>query len=1413
MPFIQRIVEPVFLSRPTQQSTTAEQQPSSTAITTTTTVSKATTTTATHDDFTSIANCTLANILRQLASVVLVADKILSDLGNELHTIRERSNNIQKRIVGVEKSLENIDETIIYDNDVSIYKTKRTISTSLFTASTRPQHIQKLYDQAAPTPVLLVCNDDTSSETNFSVCPLGRTRRQITKKIDADIETRVPASIEELRKWTSSEAIGEITVAPNCLAKVAASSLHNSTIAEESYASFSTSYVDGIDVTSTSTNDNVDGVNDIALDHKLPSPEEQCKLIAKKYPAEIVSVNTSNVRFERMCSIRKSLGHMPMGKMRYLEEFQATRRSLRPRKASGKRRNTIAGIDDKDIKEAYTQMRHSAVVGTSSSADDKNSQSMPRSKSNDLLRSNGTIDSLRSSNRFSNFKALKQWGKHRLKLINKIDEIVEGEVTQNGAVQNDCPKNSKPRPKTTAEKSLKQNPLYSSSEKLFTNLMESDIKVCSSPTNPVKLRTSMNRRQRRSKQYRCEEPNSSSGNWSASSESGRTSASSEIAMHKKSSNSCGSLHHNKPPVTNSAALTKRRINTSTSSSITSDDTTNHEVPTGYVDLFDDNESMYSCDTEGYFTSFHVDSGLKTLKEEESNIVPALLSTSALLPIDGSNISSNMGDSLSRTTTSVDSSDYELFGKGSTSTTASSGTVCTALLGSLSNNSLVEVPIAPERKSSLNSKLMNISNYGKPKLLTNKSESIPRRGVEKEATQMREALTNLNNFNKIDKNDSSNGAATTISDLEISENSDFEGVERVKRIKGKTQINSNRIPSICIITPLNSDDEDRVAAMESMLSSLNINQKNLPLSELGEERTVAQIHSPQSSSKQLNSVPEKKKENEDNVDKEKNDEIDGEYVTITDVGSYAHPSSYRVSDVVSKDLDQILSGNLNKRTEYVSLNELPCNTKYDENLLADAKNVRLISGTNVKLNANGMFVYDSSTLRYKRSLCTTFKGLPTAQTTDTTGDSSKHVTSKLENQEVVTEVKRMSSNSSPPFAKMASDYDSASLDDVYVTLAADKRELNTSPKSVVSVSDSELSDTSRDAKSDTWPGVAQKEDSLKEMKRRFSWENITKSSKRTSKRRHRKFILPLNFSAKKSSPKSKSTFKTSTPLKNASEKPISSKSNVNENSFGNNTSISQVTFNKPQTTTCSDRLGVPKTTLNDFKKLLLNATNKKISTTKPSAVEQLKLKHESLSSSPMKILDLSCSPKSLTNRRLLQQTQTSSSSPYKKTNLMSPRSRWKYSNFNKSSIASIPEANIEDDATSIDSENDDSNVQIVERVDEKTPIYSTPQKKPVINQDQNANISKLTPSTQKESFEPIIAKTESSPETGIIETNFSMEENLFRQAEENNFMRGEIKPYGASLAKKSTLKPIAEVSQTAADAAPVTTPAPTLETSF
>lgn len=104
----------------------------------------------------------------------------------------------------------------------------------------------------------------------------------------------------------------------------------------------------------------------------------------------------------------------------------------------------------------------------------------------------------------------------------------------------------------------------------------------------------------------------------------------------------------------------------------------------------------------------MDSGLKTLKEEEVgtgfSLPPTPMhSTSAL-----SNCSSGRGSaSLAQLTAE---SEYELFGKGSTSTTASSaGTVCTTLLvdnsrgGNNSNGSdrsLCKGPAVPERKSSL-----------------------------------------------------------------------------------------------------------------------------------------------------------------------------------------------------------------------------------------------------------------------------------------------------------------------------------------------------------------------------------------------------------------------------------------------------------------------------------------------------------------------------------------------------------------------------------------------------------------------------------------------------------------------------------------------------------------------------------------
>lgn len=69
-----------------------------------------------------------------------------------------------------------------------------------------------------------------------------------------------PASLSKLRQWTSTEALGDVTVDPDCTARITSTSGH-------------------ISGTSHTDEDLVDtGVSD----HKLPSPEEQTQTVANK---------------------------------------------------------------------------------------------------------------------------------------------------------------------------------------------------------------------------------------------------------------------------------------------------------------------------------------------------------------------------------------------------------------------------------------------------------------------------------------------------------------------------------------------------------------------------------------------------------------------------------------------------------------------------------------------------------------------------------------------------------------------------------------------------------------------------------------------------------------------------------------------------------------------------------------------------------------------------------------------------------------------------------------------------------------------------------------------------------------------------------------------------------------------------
>lgn len=261
-------------------------------------------------------------------------------------------------------------------------------------------------------------------------------------------------------------------------------------------------------------------------------------------------------------------------------------------------------------------------------------------------------------------------------------------------------------------------------------------------------------------------------------------------------------------------------------------------------------STYSCDTEGYYTSFHVDSGLKTLREEEPSPasqqqqqqpqpMSALHSTSALTPCSFQQSSSA-------------ESEYDVFGRGSTSTTASSaGTVCTSLL--------VSPPNVPERSGSKLSadacaggSLPDRGLRGSPKdaaaaaAVYDRSKTAPSRLTKENVTRYKQEglMVDVQPRTSVAQcGDSPDSGHNTCSspvdsstnpsvDLEMSECSDLEGVDRVERLRVKTTINTSRIPSMCVITPPISDDE-----VHCGLKTLRASE---PADDYGEYVTLARV---------------------------------------------------------------------------------------------------------------------------------------------------------------------------------------------------------------------------------------------------------------------------------------------------------------------------------------------------------------------------------------------------------------------------------------------------------------------------------------------------------------------------------------------------------------------------------------------
>ncbi|KAK9875179.1 hypothetical protein WA026_005970 [Henosepilachna vigintioctopunctata] len=870
---------------------------------------------------------------------------------------------------------------------------------------------------------------DGHRSSRFFMCTpvLGQRRKRIKCNGDIEIETRVPAAVEELRRWTSTEALGDITVTPDCPNRIP--------------PNVSQCTADGGDLTDGTALSDEEG-----LDHKLPSPEEQVQVVALKFPSEMVTVDISGRPFDRLSLQRRSLmnGEIPT------RDGDADKKKTRTRRPRSKRRSTLAGTDQKEIQSAVTA---GTSQPTSSSAQESivpPIKTVGRSKSSDILRSNSKKESPETKR--SHFNTLKQWSKNRYdRLMNRSneDKSKDKDIDEFNLYETVTMKR---RRNVDKKLSLHQrSSSVSSSEKSSVNLPVSS--TLSGVMNiAVRLRESSLQRRERRKGRNKDEPHSSSGNWSASSESGRNSLGSEITsstVQPKSTTSTATSNNSlNLPVPGSICGRRRFVNASASSSVTSEGTLTPDI---IHDLHEDGEtsSVYSCDTEGYYTSFHMDSGLKTLKEEE--LPPTPLHTSNTLDTP-SNSAEN---------------EYELFGKGSTSTTTSSaGTICTTLRASESNRSLIIGPAVPERKSSLNSKYPDGS--------LERDESSEKTGTVKRSPATTKAIINTEDkrsdggispdsghntsSSPIESANSPNGVRSG-SEFEFSESSDMEGPERIERIRVKTTINSSRIPSMCVITPSPSDDEssqssrnsnrneeardrnfanekNRISGTNKFISvdqntgyatletiqtkptekctDINRNTASITTNNsvrapspsggtviIRDEVPIPKTNQPifKSTLLPFNNMFDKIKTNLSNLKHRKEDKSpnrnqssdnkecdNGEYVTIADVRnnnnkSVGNDENTYVNDIVNKNLKTILSGKI-KETEYVSLNELPCNETNIENPLSNVDSLerKKRQGARVTLNAEGKVVYTSDSLKRKKGSQSTFEPGPFVKTT-------------------------------------------------------------------------------------------------------------------------------------------------------------------------------------------------------------------------------------------------------------------------------------------------------------------------------------------------------------------------------------------------------------------------------------------------
>ena len=228
-----------------------------------------------------------------------------------------------------------------------------------------------------------------------------------------------------------------------------------------------------------------------------------------------------------------------------------------------------------------------------------------------------------------------------------------------------------------------------------------------------------------------------------------------------------------------------------SSSFTSDGTLTPTQDIQDIPFFDDDtSSAYSCDTEGYYTSFHIDSGLRSVSYDDNK-----LATSA--------------------------SDSEVFGGGGASSAGTTGSISGSIGTVTSNSSVTSLgtvvmrnpekktpPKPPQRISSLDRK--NSTSSNRESIITvihvNGSAGSSREDVAGGVP----AVVDGKDLVDSGRETSSSGPDPTSPRTLNTTTPEIDGKDADTNKKdsflSKTAINASGIPSMCVITPPLSDDE-------------------------------------------------------------------------------------------------------------------------------------------------------------------------------------------------------------------------------------------------------------------------------------------------------------------------------------------------------------------------------------------------------------------------------------------------------------------------------------------------------------------------------------------------------------------------------------------------------------------------------